>query len=243
MHCQETMTVVDLDQPQQPLSALLGRRQLLLGALAGSGTVAAILARSWWQQRPVSRGLGLLADQGAEVQQWPLAPMALDLPLERPPAIAPSGAAPPPATTTLRQLQANGDLLLVHFWASWCPPCLEELPAIAQMAELLHDRKLQLIAVSYDDTWDAADAVLQKTLGTTRPAHGLWLRDPQGQSGDDKQMLRTQLGTDKLPETWIVADGQVLCHLIAGQPWTQPRLLRALQLLAPRRTNAVKEPA
>ena len=237
------MPAADLDSPQQPLSAELGRRQLLLGALAATGTVAAILARSWWQQRPGARGLGLLADQGAEVQRWPLAPMALDLPLERPPTAAPSGAPQPTTTTTLRQLQASGDLLLVHFWASWCPPCLEELPAIAQMAELLHDRKLQLVAVSYDDTWDAADAVLQKTLGTTRPAHGLWLRDPQGQSGEDTQMLRTQLGTDKLPETWLVADGQVLGHLIAGQPWTQPRLLRALQLLAPRRSDAGKEPA
>ena len=44
---------------------------------------------------------------------------------------------------------------LVHFWATWCPPCLEELPGLLAASRHLADRGLTLIAVSVDDDWKA----------------------------------------------------------------------------------------
>lgn len=209
----------------EPAARPWSRRDWLLGSLAAVGGVAAVLAPSFRKERPQARGLALLEADGATLHDSPLTDAQLDAPLEQ------RGG----AKTSLRALVPGGELLLVHFWASWCPPCIEELPALAQMTELLADRKLKLVAVDYDDDWSAGDAMLQRTLGTPTPAHGLWLRDPQGQSGNDAAMLRTAFGTDKLPETWLVADGRVVAHLVAGQPWTDTRILRALQMLAPRR--------
>lgn len=207
-------------------TAPVSRRDWLIRGLLGVGGVAAVLAPSFRKERPRARALTLLEAEGATLHDWPLAPNQLDAPLEQ------RGTQ---TKTSLRTLQQSGDILLVHFWASWCPPCIEELPALAQMTELLHERKLQLVAVDYDDEWSAADAMLQRALGTPTPAHGLWLRDPEGQSGKDSAMLRTAFGTDKLPETWVIGDGRVLAHLVAGQAWTDARMLRALQMLAPRR--------
>lgn len=212
------------DAQSQPWS----RRDWLLASVAAVGGVAAVLAPSFRKERPRARGLSLLEAEGAALHDSELTAAQLDAPLEQ------RGG----TKTSLRSLVGSGEVLLVHFWASWCPPCIEELPALAQMTELLADRQLQLVAVDYDDDWSAADAMLQRAVGTATPAHGVWLRDPQGQSGNDAAMLRAAFGTDKLPETWVVADGRVVAHLVAGQPWTETRMLRALQLLAPRRAQA-----
>ena len=42
---------------------------------------------------------------------------------------------------------------LVHFWATWCPPCVEELPGLLATSRKLSDRGLTLVAISMDDDW------------------------------------------------------------------------------------------
>ena len=80
-----------------------------------------------------------------------------------------------------------------------------------------------------------ADAALVQTNGKAQPDAGVWLREVEGQSGDEGKMLRVRLGTLQLPETYVLVDGQALVRLIASQPWANPRLLGALERLAPPR--------
>jgi thiol-disulfide isomerase/thioredoxin len=167
--------------------------------------------------------LATLTDMGAEPINRPLRDDELDMPIQMHDG----------KTTSLRALMASGDTIILHFWASWCGPCMEELPEIGKLAQALRGRRVQVVSVSHDDAWAEADAALVKTNGTAQPEPGIWLREIEGQSGDDAKMLRVRLGTLQLPETYILVDGQALVRLIASQPWSNPRLLRALERLAP----------
>ncbi len=174
---------------------------------------------------PDHEAITTLTELGAEPINRPLRDEELDLPLQTHDG----------KTTTLRALMASGDTIILHFWASWCPPCMEELPDIGKLAQVLHGRRVQVVSVSHDDAWEDADAALVKSNGKAQPDAGVWLREVEGQSGDENKMLRVRLGTLQLPETFILVDGQALVRLIASQPWANPRLLRALERLAPPR--------
>ena len=49
----------------------------------------------------------------------------------------------------------GGPVRLVHFWATWCPPCVDELPGLLATSRELASRGLTLIAISMDDDWPA----------------------------------------------------------------------------------------
>ncbi|MBM4343729.1 MAG: TlpA family protein disulfide reductase [Deltaproteobacteria bacterium] len=183
----------------------------------------------WSPTARSERAQRMATELGAELFDRPLSAEELDTPLQ----LHPQAKTAIGDTATLRQLLAGHDAVLVHHWASWCPPCLEELPEIAALAQSAHGRNCQVLAVSYDDDWAAADATLRKVLGPAQPM-GLWVRDPQGQDGDEAKMLRLRMGTEKLPETWVVADGRVRARFVAGQRWTSPKMMRWLATQCPR---------
>src|SRR5262245_63555733 len=87
---------------------------------------------------------------------------------------------------------------LVHFWATWCPPCIEEIPALQRLARDFaghHDFAVLMVAVS-----DSADKV-RTFLGPG--AADAVLFDPRWE-------VANRYGTDKLPETYLVVNGQVV---------------------------------
>jgi thiol-disulfide isomerase/thioredoxin len=45
----------------------------------------------------------------------------------------------------------KGKILVINFWASWCEPCIKELPALAKLPEMFGDENLKLFAVSIDE--------------------------------------------------------------------------------------------
>jgi thiol-disulfide isomerase/thioredoxin len=75
-------------------------------------------------------------------------------------------------TVTAEEIHAlveeqGGKVVAVNFWASWCPPCLEEFPDIIDVYEDLHSEGLEVIAVSmnFEDEMEDIDAF----LGRYRP--------------------------------------------------------------------------
>jgi len=69
---------------------------------------------------------------------------------------------------TLRLADYKGKVILVDFWASWCPPCREEIPRFAQWQQQYGGQGLQVIGISMDDDpKDAAKAAAE--LGINYP--------------------------------------------------------------------------
>ena len=53
--------------------------------------------------------------------------------------------------------QWKGNVLVVNFWATWCPPCLKEIPEFIRMQAALRDRRVQFVGIAIDDPHKVAD--------------------------------------------------------------------------------------
>ncbi len=177
---------------------------------------------------PKAQATQLAQELGAEVDLGEVPAGALGIALEDP--------SRPGATRKLGEFTTSKDLIVLHFWAGWCPPCMEELPQFGSIAVSTMDRQVQFLGVSYDQSWDDAQKALQKATNNPRPPGVVWLRDPAGQDGDPKAMLRLKFGTEQLPETYLIYQGRILARFVGSAAWTGPKMLQIFQLLAPPRT-------
>ncbi len=87
-----------------------------------------------------------------------------------------------------------GTGLVVNLWATWCPPCVEEMPALDRLARQVRDDRIDVLALSQDR--GGVDAV-RAFYGRTGVRHlGIWL-DPRGAAA-------RAWGARGLPTTLIV---------------------------------------
>lgn len=73
----------------------------------------------------------------------------------------------------------RGQVVLVSFWATWCPPCVKELPALQHLNDTLHTRPFTLLAVNIGEDRETLAAFLQKvplSLTILRDANGVSVR-------------------------------------------------------------------
>ncbi|MBS1854733.1 MAG: TlpA family protein disulfide reductase [Acidobacteria bacterium] len=112
----------------------------------------------------------------------------------------------------------GGKLLVLNFWATWCPPCVQETPSLSQFAAQYAPKGVTVLAVSVDRDVNAYNAFLQKF----KPAF-LTARDAD---------LHAQYGTFMYPETYIIdAQGKVLKKLAEPADWTSPEVTQYINSL------------
>ncbi len=119
---------------------------------------------------------------------------------------------------------AKGQVVFVNFWATWCPPCRDEMPSMLKLgAELAarHPGKFRMVAVSVDDGWPE----VLSFFGGKLPEGVTWLRDP------DQSVTRAYYcearGTCpesfKFPETYLVdPSGRLVSYVIGPRDWSEP---------------------
>lgn len=126
-------------------------------------------------------------------------------------------------SVSLEELFGDRQTLLVNFWATWCPPCLEELPSVEYLARQLNsaDNKNYplLVTISVDE--EAAEIPkLFKTLDFSPSL--IVLHDPEGE-------LSQSMGTTRFPETYLIdKQGKVLRKWIGPQNWLSGGILQSL---------------
>jgi thiol-disulfide isomerase/thioredoxin len=112
----------------------------------------------------------------------------------------------------------GGKVLLLNFWASWCPPCVEETPSLSELAKEFVPKGLVVLAVSVDEKENAYRAFLQRF----RPDF-LTVRDSK---------LHEEYGTFIYPESYIIAaDGRVLRKVAEGADWMDPQMTQYIASL------------
>jgi cytochrome c biogenesis protein CcmG, thiol:disulfide interchange protein DsbE len=116
--------------------------------------------------------------------------------------------------------QFRGKIVVLNFWATWCPPCVEELPSLMAMQERMKSRDIIVVGVSIDVDGNAYHNFLRE--------HGinfLTVRDPQ-------QKVASMYGTSGWPETYIIDRQGILRRKIVGPvDWTSPDIVQFLSRL------------
>jgi cytochrome c biogenesis protein CcmG/thiol:disulfide interchange protein DsbE len=120
--------------------------------------------------------------------------------------LPPVGGGAPIALASLR-----GRPVLVSFWATWCKPCEDEMPAMERLYRSLHGSGFELLAVSVD-TGEPEVVTFRDRLGITFPI----LHDPDRRVSHRYQALR-------FPESWLIGpDGTLVARFIGPREWDAP---------------------
>jgi thiol-disulfide isomerase/thioredoxin len=118
---------------------------------------------------------------------------------------------------TLQEMR--GKLVIVHFWASWCPPCLKEIPDLIEFAEAWQDKPIEILAVSLDENWENAEKVV---VSSKLPKNFISTLDLSGK-------VPEAYGTYQYPETYLLdGEGKIIVKWVGGQPWSSPGMQKAL---------------
>jgi len=113
----------------------------------------------------------------------------------------------------------RGKVVVLNFWATWCPPCVEEMPSLVKLQSDLKDRVV-VLAVSVDDDERSYHTFLKKNNVDL-----LTVRDPQQKSNE-------LYGSFKFPETYIIdRSGVVQRKFIGPVDWTRPDVVEYLNKL------------
>jgi cytochrome c biogenesis protein CcmG, thiol:disulfide interchange protein DsbE len=109
-------------------------------------------------------------------------------------------------------------ILVLNFWATWCPPCVQETPSLSRFAAEYANKGVVVLGVSVDKDLKAYDGFLQKF----KPAF-LTARDTQ---------LHADYGTFMYPETYIIdAQGKVLRKVAEPADWMSPEVTQYINSL------------
>jgi cytochrome c biogenesis protein CcmG/thiol:disulfide interchange protein DsbE len=114
----------------------------------------------------------------------------------------------------------HGQVVVLNFWATWCGPCVEEMPSLVQLQQRFKGKGLTVIGVSIDVDGDAYHKFLKDYK-----VDFLTVRDPD-------QKTSNLYGSFKWPETYIIdRNGVVRRKFIGPVEWSQPEVVDFLSKL------------
>jgi thiol-disulfide isomerase/thioredoxin len=156
---------------------------------------------------------------------------------------APGGEAPLLEVTTqdggrVSLASLRGQVVFVNFWATWCPPCQEEMPsmmALGSELEAKYPGRFRMVAVSLDDGWDPIRAFFTAAPYGGKTAPLTLALDRQDQATTVAYYCAARGGCPgeyKLPESYIVdRGGHLVSYVVGPRDWSDPRARAYLESL------------
>lgn len=148
--------------------------------------------------------------------------VAADAPLQTLPALAKPFLAPDFTLQgedgkTYRLKDYRGKVVVINFWATWCPPCRYEMPSLERAWTQLKDKDVVVLAVDVGETTD----VIFEFTGT----YPMTFPIPMDLDGS----VLKQYPVTGLPTTYIVNPEGIVTHRAVGsREWDDPQLMNAL---------------
>jgi thiol-disulfide isomerase/thioredoxin len=101
----------------------------------------------------------------------------------------------------------RGRYVFVNFWATWCPPCREEMPSMEYLARKV-GKDMVFLAVTVDEDWNE----VRRFFGADKPSFRvLW---------DPKREVTRRYGTEKFPESYLVnPNGRMVAKFVGPRDW------------------------
>lgn len=112
----------------------------------------------------------------------------------------------------------RGKVVLLNFWASWCPPCREEFPSLERLHQVLGGRDFTVLAIAVAD----GEASVNRFLEGRRPAYDVLLDDDRKAAGDFRAA--------GVPVTYLLdRQGRLLAGKTGPQHWDSPPMQRLIR--------------
>jgi thiol-disulfide isomerase/thioredoxin len=104
---------------------------------------------------------------------------------------------------------------ILHFWATWCGPCRDEMPALAAFVkDTKGDPNVEFLAISVDEDWKIVEEWLRERGLASLPV----VLDPGG-------AISSRYGVDGYPETLFIApSGEIVQHFVGMADWSKPQV-------------------
>jgi thiol-disulfide isomerase/thioredoxin len=115
----------------------------------------------------------------------------------------------------------RGKVTVVNFWATWCPPCIEEIPMLNRLRQQMQGRPFELLSINFGQE----KATIAEFLQQVQVEFPVLL--------DEKGRVAGDWNTIVLPSTYVIGpDGRFAYSVNAAIEWDSPEVVAALQRLA-----------
>ena len=105
------------------------------------------------------------------------------------------------------------EIYILNFWATWCAPCISELPSLAKLESKINNSKFKLLLISIDRSGPKVFQPFLKRLGLASLKSG----------SDPKASLMRELGLTGIPTTLLISPtGKVVGKLVGTAKWDTP---------------------
>lgn len=123
--------------------------------------------------------------------------------------------------SALKLSELKGKVVLLNFWATWCPPCRDEIPSMMKLQKAMTGKPFQMIAVSVDEGGKPAVEAFFKQSGFALPTYL-----------DQDAKSAKAYGLTGVPESFIInRQGIVVKKIIGGLAWDAPDVASFLEAL------------
>lgn len=118
--------------------------------------------------------------------------------------------------------QYKGRLVLLNFWATWCPPCIKEMPSMQRLQDQFSEQEFQVVAVNLAQNATTVESFLmEQEFEFTLPVY----LDEKGQGFKDLEL-------QGMPSSFLIdQQGQVLETIVGGREWDEPKTVEILRSL------------
>lgn len=113
----------------------------------------------------------------------------------------------------------KGKVVLLNFWATWCPPCREEIPSMMKLNSFMTGKPFQMVAISIDEGGKPAIESFFKETGFTLPTYL-----------DESGVSSKSYGITGVPESFIIdKQGVLVKKIIGGFAWDSPEAVSFIE--------------
>lgn len=143
----------------------------------------------------------------------------------KPPAVKENAPAPNISVVSisdgslLKLSDLKGKVVLLNFWATWCPPCRQEIPSMMKLNSAMSGKPFQMVAVSVDEGGKSVIDSFFAQSGFMIPTY----LDPDGKAAKS-------YGITGVPESLIIdKNGIIMKKIIGGFAWDSPEVVSFLE--------------
>jgi cytochrome c biogenesis protein CcmG, thiol:disulfide interchange protein DsbE len=114
----------------------------------------------------------------------------------------------------------RGQVVVLNFWATWCPPCVEETPSLNQLQQVIAPQGGMVLGISEDQDPDAYAKFLQDQ-NVIFPTYD-----------DTTTKIPGTYGTSMFPETYVIdRNGRIARKIVGPQDWQDPHFVESIEAL------------